>query len=166
MIYTKKEILQVGDVDIQLDFDFAISKEVCEPFIYLNEVSDVHVSGTMRYDEHSDVLMVMASIEGEFQVPCAITSENLYVPFNLEAFEEFNLFKADNECDDQFIKGHSIDLTKWLEDVIILSAPLSVVKDDLTSLPRGDGWEIVVDESTLEKPLDPRLAILKDYKPE
>lgn len=166
MIYTKKEIAQHAQEDMVLDFDFSISKEVCEPFIYLNEVSDVHVSGIMRYDEHSDVLMVTASIEGDFQVPCAITFENLFVPFSLEAYEEFNLFKADGESDDQFVKGHSIDLTKWLEDVIILSAPLSVVKEDLTDLPSGDGWEIVVDESTLEKPLDPRLAILKDYKPE
>ena len=166
MNYTKKEILQHADEDIALEFDFAISPEVCEPFIYLNEVSDVHVKGIMRYDETADILMVTVSIEGDFQVPCAITSENLFVPFSLEAFEEFNLFKADKESDDQFVKGHNIDLTKWLEDVIILSAPLSVVKEDLTSLPSGEGWEIVVDESTLEKPLDPRLAVLKDYKPE
>jgi uncharacterized metal-binding protein YceD (DUF177 family) len=166
MKYTKKEITQHPSEDLMLDFDFAISKEVCEPFVYLNEVSDVHVSGVMRYDEHADVLMVTVNIEGDFQVPCAITFENLIVPFSIDAYEEFNLLKADGESDDQFVKGHSIDLTKWLEDVIILSAPLSVVKDDLTELPSGDGWEIVVDESTLEKPLDPRLAILKDYKPE
>lgn len=166
MKFTKREITQHPSQDIACEWDFAISAAVCAPFVYLNEVKDIHIVGTLRYDEHSDVLMAKMSIDGDFHVPCAITSENIIVPFALEAYEEFNLFKSDGESDDQFVKGQSIDLTKWLEDVIILSAPLSVVKEDLQDLPAGDGWEIVVDESTLEKKLDPRLAILKDYKPE
>ena len=49
--------------------------------------------------------------------------------------------------------------------MILMEVPLKVVKEGLIEYPKGNGWEVVRESDQVEeRPIDPRLAKLKDFK--
>lgn len=50
-----------------------------------------------------------------------------------------------------------------------MDIPLKVVKPGVIDYPKGDGWEVISEETyqkEKKRNIDPRLSILKDYKPQ
>ncbi|MBV1708810.1 MAG: DUF177 domain-containing protein [Erysipelothrix sp.] len=91
-------------------------------------------------------------------------------PLDTTAAEVFSFEKSDNEDEDvEVVKGDVIELFELVYQLILMEAPLKVVKPDLKEYPKGDGWEVIKEEDYVaakKSEIDPRLAKLKDYNPQ
>ena len=98
--------------------------------------------------------------------PCAITNEDVDYPFSIEDELTFTFDKG-SDLEAFVIEGDTFDLLLYVKDLIIQEIPIKVVKKGKIDYPKGDGWQIMSEEDyekSKNEKLDPRLAILKDFK--
>ena len=66
-----------------------------------------------------------------------------------------------------FRSNDELNLTPILEDVVLQEVPLKVVKKGKIDYPKGKGWSVTTEKEYAKRKseeIDPRLAVLKDYK--
>ena len=121
----------------------SIDEEVIIPEEYyknagVRSLSKVKVNGdvTVNYEENIELHL---NVSGEFIIPCAITLDDVIVPFNTFIEEEID----QNKLNDEFF----LDLLDVLWENIVLEIPVRVVKEGLKSEDlHGEGWELVTKE--------------------
>ena len=121
----------------------SIDEEVIIPEEYyknagVRSLSKVKVNGdvTVNYEENIELHL---NVSGEFIIPCAITLDDVIVPFNTFIEEEIN----QNKLNDEFF----LDLLDVLWENIVLEIPVRVVKEGVKSEDlHGEGWELVTKE--------------------
>lgn len=121
----------------------SIDEEVVIPEEYyknagVRSLSKVKVNGdvTVNYEENIELHL---SVSGEFIIPCAITLDDVIVPFNTFIEEEID----QNKLNDEFF----LDLLDVLWENIVLEIPVRVVKEGVKSEDlHGEGWELVTKE--------------------
>ena len=121
----------------------SIDEEVIIPEEYyknagVRSLSKVKVNGdvTVNYEENIELHL---NVSGEFIIPCAITLDDVIVPFNTFIEEEID----QNKLNDEFF----LDLLDVLWENIILEIPVRVVKEGVKSEDlHGEGWELVTKE--------------------
>lgn len=121
----------------------SIDEEVIIPEEYykkagVRNLSKVKVNGdvTVNYEENIELHL---NVSGEFIIPCAITLDDVIVPFNTLIEEEIN----QNKLNDEFF----LDLLDVLWENIVLEIPVRVVKEGVKSEDlHGEGWELVTKE--------------------
>lgn len=121
----------------------SIDEEVVIPEEYyknagVRSLSKVKVNGdvTVNYEENIELHL---NVSGEFIIPCAITLDDVIVPFNTLIEEEIN----QNKLNDEFF----LDLLDVLWENIVLEIPVRVVKEGVKSEDlHGEGWELVTKE--------------------
>ena len=128
---------------------------------YLRKVS---AEGEFKiYYDAMDELKADLNLKGEMICPCAITLEDVKVPFT---FEETVGLSFEDDKDTYFIKD-DLDLDEMVMAYIVPLAPIKVVKNGKIEYPRGDGWQVMSEEA-YEKPkadkIDPRWDKLKEYQ--
>ena len=129
-------------------------------------LKDVHVSGEGYMDAYTGRFVTDFDIDGVMICPCAITNEEVEVPFETSCHEVFS-FEETEELDVHVVKNGIIELIPVVFRLICLEVPLKVVKDGPIDYPHGDGWEVFSEEDYQKKKdetIDPRLAKLKDFK--
>jgi uncharacterized protein len=134
-------------------------------FSRLNSLEDCDVSGTVFYDDEIDVVEIELHVEGIMICPCAITNEDVEVPFDLDSFEVFKFSKTKDENIHQ-VAGETLDLYPIIFQLILSEVPIKVVKDNV-EYPKGKDWEVLTEaeyEEEKGKEIDPRLAKLKQLK--
>jgi uncharacterized protein len=102
--------------------------------------------------------------------PCDVTFEDVQIPFDSEADEIISFDRRDRDNMEVLqVEGEYLELLPVIFRQILLEVPIKVRKEGKIDYPEGDGWK-VMDEATYQKEkegrIDPRLAILKDYKPQ
>lgn len=118
----------------------SIDEEVVIPEEYyknagVRSLSKVKVNGdvTVNYEENIELHL---NVSGEFIIPCAITLDDVIVPFNTLIEEEID----QNKLNDEFF----LDLLDVLWENIVLEIPVRVVKEGVKSEDlHGEGWELV-----------------------
>ena len=98
---------------------------------------------------------------------CSISNEDVLVGFEGNTSETYSF--SDTEVEDiRVVKNEVIDLSESVFQTILFEVPLRVVKEGLSEYPKGDGWEVLKesDYQNQEKPIDPRLAKLLEFKTE
>lgn len=118
----------------------SIDEEVIIPEEYyknagVRSLSKVKVNGdvTVNYEENIELHL---NVSGEFIIPCAVTLDDVIVPFNTLIEEEIN----QNKLNDEFF----LDLLDVLWENIVLEIPVRVVKEGVKSEDlHGEGWELV-----------------------
>ena len=118
----------------------SIDEEVVIPEEYyknagVRSLSKVKVNGdvTVNYEENIELHL---NVSGEFIIPCAITLDDVIVPFNTFIEEEID----QNKLNDEFF----LDLLDVLWENIVLEIPVRVVKEGVKSEDlHGEGWELV-----------------------
>lgn len=118
----------------------SIDEEVIIPEEYyknagVRSLSKVKVNGdvTVNYEENIELHL---NVSGEFIIPCAITLDDVIVPFNTFIEEEID----QNKLNDEFF----LDLLDVLWENIVLEIPVRVVKEGVKSEDlHGEGWELV-----------------------
>ena len=121
----------------------SIDEEVVVPEEYyknagVRSLSKVKVNGdvTVNYKENIELHLY---VSGEFIIPCAITLDDVIVPFNTLIEEEID----QNKLNDEFF----LDLLDVLWENIVLEIPVRVVKEGVKSEDlHGEGWELVTKE--------------------
>lgn len=104
----------------------------------VRSLSKVKVNGdvTVNYEENIELHL---NVSGEFIIPCAITLDDVIVPFNTLIEEEID----QNKLNDEFF----LDLLDVLWENIVLEIPVRVVKEGVKSEDlHGEGWELVTKE--------------------
>ncbi|KRN01582.1 metal-binding protein [Levilactobacillus senmaizukei DSM 21775 = NBRC 103853] len=148
---------------------------------YGNEVLDlspVHAKGMVSIVSGGDVV-VDATVTADLTVPSSrsLTPVHLPVDFTMTEF-----YVSDPTATQRFektdvvmvITDDVIDFDKSVGDNILLQIPMHILSEDErkgAAMPTGQDWQVVAeaDLAAVEKenkPVDPRLAKLKDFFPD
>ena len=122
---------------LSIDEDFIIPEEYYKN-AGVRSLSKVKVNGdvTVNYEENIELHL---NVSGEFIIPCAITLDDVIVPFNTFIVEEIDQNKLKYEF--------FLDLLDVLWENIVLEIPVRVVKEGVKSEDlHGEGWELVTKE--------------------
>lgn len=165
MKWSKAELINQKDCDII--FHEAVTFDP-ESFAtnYLRDLHEVEVSGNGHYDPALQRFEVDLEISGEMVVPCAVTLEDVVVPFEIASHEVFSFLPSKDE-DVHFVKKEILELYPVIFQLILVEIPLKVVKDGNFTYPKGEGWEVIREEDYIRRSkdeIDPRLAKLKEFQ--
>lgn len=141
-----------------------IDKYEVKENVFLRRLEDVQGDISFYYDA-ADELRINYHIIGNMVCPCAISLEDVYVPFDLS--EDDRVVHKENE--DGFYLNEDMSVEKLVEYIVWPEVPIKVVKKEKIEYSRGDGWSFVSEkdyESSREDEIDPRLQKLMEYKVE
>ncbi|KAF0226650.1 MAG: hypothetical protein FD133_597 [Erysipelotrichaceae bacterium] len=162
--WTKHELFTLKEQE--LDFESEISFEKIPAHMGIRRLENIHVSGRLFYEKDNDHVLASLRITGTMIVPCAITLDDVDYVFETSADLVYG-FNDENDPDVILIEKDGLDLSAGVLNAIWLEKPITLVKPGLKSYPKGDGWEVISEEDyqkSKSTEIDPRLAILKDYK--
>ena len=77
-----------GTFDFEEEITFPC--EMFEKYAHINGLKDVIVSGTGNLDTRDKRLYVDLNIKGTMILPCALTLEDVYYPFDIDSTEVFS----------------------------------------------------------------------------
>lgn len=166
MKWTRTELIDARN-NIDIDEDIDIAKESIEHYDGINDLQDVHVTGKGYYSDEEDSFYVDLIISGIMICPDSITNEPIEYPFETSAQETYSFTK--DEDDEVRYVDDEVDLYEAIVDNILLEVPMQVSETDEEDYPEGDGWKVYSEkqyQEMKENEIDPRLAILKEYKEE
>ena len=147
MIITRRELFNLKGHKI---VDYHLDNELFDDNIYLRELKNVDARIDISYNP-LDELTAHLEISGDMICPCAITLEDVEVPFNI----------SEDTVENQQ------DIKDLILAFILPEVPIKVVKNAKIEYPRGDGWRVMTEETyrrLKDEEIDPRLAKLKEYK--
>ena len=130
--------------------------------IFLRRIENVYGDICFYYDA-SDELRINYHLIGQMVCPCAISLEDVYVPFDLSEDDKV----VHNENEDGFYLSENKELEEMVLYIILPDVPIKVVKKEKIEYSRGDGWSFVSEkdyESSRADEIDPRLQKLMEYK--
>lgn len=168
MKWSKAQFLQSENGTVFFDEEITFDSAAFAKMDHIRGLRNVTVSGNAHYDEHLNQVIADLEVDGVMIVPCSLTMEDVEIPFHTTSQEVFSF----NKCEDKDVhetKGDVIELLPVVFQLILMEVPLKVVKEGIKEYPKGKGWEVVKEEDylkTKQKEIDPRLAKLKDFKPE
>ena len=139
-----------------------IDKYEVKENVFLRRLEDVQGDISFYYDA-ADELRINYHIIGNMVCPCAISLEDVYVPFDLS--EDDRVVHKENE--DGFYLNEDMSVEKLVEYIVWPEVPIKVVKKEKIEYSRRDGWTFVSEEdfnSSSKDEIDPRLQKLKDWK--
>ena len=132
--------------------------------VFLRRLEDVQGDISFYYDA-ADELRINYHITGNMVCPCAVSLEDVYVPFDLSEDDEV----VHKENEDGFYLSEDMAIDRLVEYIVWPEVPIKVVKKEKIEYSRGDGWSFVSEkdyESSREDEIDPRLQKLMEYKVE
>ncbi len=127
--------------------------------VFLKRLEKVSGYITFYYDIE-DKLVIDYSLSGTMICPCAVSLEDVEVPFELSD-NDLVTFKDGEEG---FYVRDGISLEELVYEIVFPEVPIKVVKKEKIVYSSGDGWAFVSEEDFRNERIDPRLAKLKEYK--
>lgn len=139
-----------------------IENKIIENNMFIRGIKNVDGDITF-YKDAMDEIRINYVLKGIMICPCAISLEDVEVPFDISADENV-VYEID---EDGFYFKESKEDIDLATSIIIPEAPIKVVKKEKIEYSKGDGWSFVNEEdyeSSREDEIDPRLQKLKEYK--
>ena len=143
-------------------YPVSIDSYVVQDNVFLRRLENVTGEIVFYYDA-TDELRINYQVQGGMVCPCAISLEDVYVPFELSDDD-----KVVNKPEEE---GFLLDCDRTIEDIILYivmpEVPIKVVKKEKIEYSRGDGWSFVSEEdyeASRKDKIDPRLQKLKEYR--
>ena len=130
--------------------------------LFLRRLENVEGDIAFYYDA-SDELRITYSLNGDMVCPCAISLEDVYVPFSLSDDEKV----VNDPNGEGFFLNENKDLEDMVLYIVLPEVPIKVVKKEKIEYSRGDGWAFVSEkdyESAKKEEIDPRLQKLMEYR--
>ena len=130
--------------------------------LFLRRLEDVRGDISFYYDA-ADELRINYAFSGKMICPCALTLEDVELPFDLEDDEKV----VNDPNEDGFFLERSMEVEEMVLYIVIPEVPIKVVKNEKIEYSRGDGWVFVSEkdyDSSLKERVDPRLQKLKELK--
>ena len=154
-----KDLFNIGN---EKCYPVSIDSYVVQDNVFLRRLENVTGEIVFYYDA-TDELRINYQVQGEMVCPCAISLEDVYVPFELSDDD-----KVVNKPEEE---GFLLDCDRTIEDIILYivmpEVPIKVVKKEKIEYSRGDGWSFVSEEdyeASRKDEIDPRLQKLKEYR--
>ena len=167
MKWSKNELFLNPDVELSFEQELVSEPSWFENLTHILDVTDIFLSGFIRYHAHSDMIQYHMQLTGNYVLPCAITLEKINLPFDLIEEDAMTVEEAIQEINSFYSDSTGVDLFPIAKQVILMEAPKKVIKKGLKEYPKGKGWEVVKEDmQAKDKQPDPRLAKFKDFKPE
>ena len=167
MKWTKSQLLRQTQ-SVTFDEEIEIDSSAFAGNSRINGVRDVHVYGTGHLDPHDDVFYADVYVEGIMLCPDAITGTEIEIPFETDS-QEVYVFEETEEDGARVVTNEVIELLPAVIDDILLEVPLQVTEASEDEYPEGDGWKVYSEaeyQESRKDQMDPRLAILKQFKDE
>lgn len=169
MKFARTELDRARISHISIDEDIDVS-ELVEQTDRIISISPIQIIGEAFYESHSSQLIIDVDLIGDMVVPCAISLKPVDLNIDLHYTENFAFdLEMANEFEGALVENEELDLVPYLIDAIMADIPLKVVHPDLKEYPKGEGWAVYNEasyEEAKKEEIDPRLAILKEYKVE
>ena len=130
--------------------------------LFLRRLENVEGDISFYYGADEE-LRISYSLKGTMICPCAISLEDVEVPFFLKEDEPV----VHKEEEEGFLLNESIEAEELAAHIILPEAPIKVVKKEKIEYSRGDGWSFVSEEeynASKKDEIDPRLQKLKEYR--
>lgn len=167
MKWTRTELIDAKN-NIVIDEDVEINDESINHYPGIISVNDVHVSGRGYYSDEDDSFYADIHIEGVMICPDSITNDPIEYPFETDAQEIYSFTKTEDD-EVRVVENDEVDLLPAVIDDILLEVPMQISITDEDEYPEGEGWKVYSEkqyQEMKENEIDPRLAILKEYKEE
>lgn len=170
MRYSRIDLLQLPDHRLDFDEEIEFDPETYKQFPRIRKLMNVKASGHGEYNPDEQRLYLNLHVRGTMICPCDITLEDVEVPFDSEADEIISYAREDADSI-EILKPENgyVELLPLVFRQILIEVPIKVKKAGVIDYPKGDGWEVISEETYLREKAnktDPRLAALKDYKPQ
>lgn len=168
MRYSRTELLQLPANHLTFDETIIFEKDTYKKFPRIRDTRDIRAKGDGKYDPETQRLHLNLHVSGYVTVGCDVTGEDVEIYIDTEADEIFSFAK---ETDIEILpsNGEYIEILPLVFQMIMMEIPIKVVKQGPIEYPSGEGWK-AMDEKSYElekqKRIDPRLAVLKNYKPQ
>ncbi len=149
-------------ISTRRDYPVSIEKMEIEDNIYLRRLENVNGVISFYYDYENE-LHITYELQGMMICPCAVTLEDIEVPFELK--DDENVVNDENE--EGFYLKDSLEIEDMVYYILLPEVPIKVVKNEKIEYPRGDGWVFVTEEdleSSKKDEIDPRLQKLSEYR--
>jgi uncharacterized protein len=118
---------------LNIDSNLEIPKELYSKMGIIR-MENTHVNGTINVNYENNIELKL-TINGVFIIPCAVSLEEVSVPFS----SEVNDIIAEKEENNEFY----LDLLDILWENIVLEIPIRVVKEGIeVKNLHGEGWEL------------------------
>ena len=168
MRWSKVDLIRLPNSHLEFDEAFSFDKSTFDKNSRIKALPNVRVKGNGYFDINAQMLYVDMEISGEMVVSCDITFEDVTIPFETAASQNFSFYK-DDDIDVVEAKGDIVELLPVVFRLINLEIPLKVVKSGDITYPSGDGWVVMKEKDykkSISDEIDPRLAKLKEFKPQ
>ena len=149
-------------ISTRRDYPVSIDRYDIEDNIYLRRLENVEGYIAFYYDHEND-LRISYDLKGYMICPCALTLEDVEVPFEIQ--DDENVVHDENE--EGFYLKDSLEIENMVYYIVLPEVPIKVVKNEKIEYPRGDGWVFVTEEeleSSKKDEIDPRLQKLAEYR--
>ena len=156
MLLKEKDLIRIRQDKI---FDIDIKKYEFINNTFINRLEDVK-GYICFYDDEEKGLSIEYDLNGKMICPCAITLEDVEVEFEVG---DCDIISFDMLKEGIYIPSE-IELDDLVAHLLLPEVPSRVVKNEEIEYSIGDDWSIESEKSYEENKVDPRLAILKDFK--
>ncbi len=165
MKYTKKDFLNAKNGTIHIDEMIAIEENDLLHHTQVKSVPEVHITGTLQFDEHSLVVSDL-DIDGTMIILDSITLDDIEIAFDTTSQTTYSFDHLNDDMDDEIIvvKKDTIDINPEIFQAILYEAPMSLTRCPRDKYPKGDGWQVISDQDPTEESIDPRWEKLSEFK--
>ncbi|MBE6155929.1 MAG: DUF177 domain-containing protein [Firmicutes bacterium] len=118
----------------------------------IKKLDNIHASGFV-YQNDLDEYKCKLNVDGKMMLCDSVTLEEVPYEFNFQIDENINETCINNQ--------NMLDIMELLWENIVLEVPIRYTQSDAKDL-KGDNWK-VINESSEEKTIDPRMQKLYDY---
>lgn len=144
---------------ISFDETYSFNEEQLKGSTLLS-LNDVKIRGKI-YLEHEEYY-ISATVWGTMVLPCAITLEEVEVPFSIQIDENLEEFEEKEEKKYKKCQN-SIDILPIIWENILMEIPMKVVSEKAKNIHlEGDGWRLITDgEEKKNSPFEKLNDLLK-----
>ena len=129
----------------------------------LLKLDDVIINGEIFKNSLGNIELNV-DVEGEMQLPCAITLKPVKYPFAITISGEIEEL-MENFDENQKNFKNTIDILPIIWENILMEIPMRVVSDEAKNMDMnlsGDGWKFVTEEEETRSPLSELMDYLDD----
>lgn len=159
----KSELIKLKE---EAEYSFKICNKTITNVDYLRRLENIDIKAIFYYDFCED-LYIHFLANGYMICPCALTGEDVEVPFALDEIEKITFEESTLLKDDAYYMGEQTSLTDILLHFLVPIIPIKVVKKGEIEYPKGDGWKVTTEAQFKElkrNKKDLRWAKLWDLK--
>ncbi len=154
-----KDLMRISDEKV---CPVHIAAYPVEDGIFLRRLENVEGRIVFYYDV-MDELRIAYDLKGDMICPCAISLEDVRVPFEVGEDEKI----VGRQDEEGFYLNEPVSVEELVLQIVFPEVPIKVVKTEKIEYSRGDGWSFVSEEdyeASKEDRVDPRLQKLKEYR--